>query len=66
MEDHEVLNRISERLFGYREASNKEIISKIDDLIRMEQTIKLDEAIKVKSATLLRIAKEINQLVEEA
>lgn len=35
--DHEVLNRISERLFGYREASNAEIMDRIDWLLELEK-----------------------------
>ena len=62
--DHEILNRISERLFGYREGSNQQILQRIDELLKLEKTAKISRTARTKVNRLRRIARELFDVIE--
>lgn len=64
--DAEVINRISELLFGYREASNEEIYSKIIMLQEFKANVAISRIAKTKAKSLQRIARELAKIVDEA
>lgn len=63
--DAEFINRLSELLFGYREASNDEIYARVVMLQEYEANVELSRAAKSKAKTLRRIARELTKIVDE-
>jgi len=64
--DAEVINRICELLFGYREASNEEIYSQIVMLQEFKANVAISRIAKSKAKTLKRLARELAKIVDEA
>lgn len=61
--DAELCNRISERLFKYREATAEQILAEVDRLIDIEQST---EAADIERGKRLRVAvEELMSVLEE-
>jgi hypothetical protein len=64
--DAEFINRISELLFGYREASNEEIYSQIVILQEFKENVAISRTAKKNAKKLQRLARELAKIVDEA
>ena len=71
-EDSEILNKLSEILFGYREASNGDIIAKVLELKRSDKELrfykgapKLAVAVRNAIATMQQEMERVNEAQDE-